>query len=85
MILVQNLLVPYLVKLGFSNPMHGQTIITNRKQHKKGGVASYGKFKNEITRTLAQGNVIITTLIDFFRLPSDFPEFTSDPNQKFTL
>jgi hypothetical protein len=77
-ILVQNLIVPYLINLGFQNPMHAQTIITNRKQHKKGGVTGYGKFKNEITRTLSQGNVIITTLIDFFRLPNDFPGYTDD-------
>lgn len=78
LILVQNLIVPYLYRLGFQHPMHAQTIITNRKQHKKGGIASYGKFKNEINKTLAQGNVIITTLIDFFRLPGDFPGFTLD-------
>ena len=43
-ILVQNLIVPYLIKTGFRNSIHAQTIITNRKQHKKGGVTSYGKF-----------------------------------------
>lgn len=77
-VLVQNLIVPYLVELGFRNAMHAQTIITNRKQHKKGGVVSYGKFKNEISRTLAQGNVIVTTFIDFFRLPNDFPGYTGN-------
>lgn len=58
--------------------MHAQTIITNRKQHKKGSVGSYGKFRNEVHRTLAQGNVIVTTFIDFYKLPNDFPEFTHD-------
>ncbi|MHA7129221.1 DUF4276 family protein [Algoriphagus namhaensis] len=77
-ILVQKHIVPYLVKLGFTTSMHAQTITTNRKQHKKGGVTDYAKFKNEVTRTLAQGNVIITTLIDFFRLPNDFPRYTTD-------
>ena len=77
-ILVQNLIVPYLINLGFRNTVHAQTIITNRKQHKKGGVTGYGKFKNEVSRTLAQGSVIVTTLIDYFRLPADFPGFTTD-------
>lgn len=77
-ILVQKLIFPYLMRMGFMNTMHAQTIITNRKQHKKGGVTDYAKFKNEITRTLAQGNVIITTIIDFFRLPNDFPGFIND-------
>lgn len=58
--------------------MNAQTIITNRKQHKKGGVANYAKFRNEIERTFSQGNVIITTFIDFFRLPNDFPGYTTD-------
>ncbi|WKN40625.1 DUF4276 family protein [Tunicatimonas pelagia] len=76
--LVDRLLVPHLVGLGFQNSMYAQTIITNRKQHKKGGVTSYGLFRNEVGRTLAQGNVIVTTMIDFFRLPTDFPSFTTD-------
>lgn len=80
-ILVQNIIVPYLNSLGFNNPMHAQTITTNRKQHKKGGEGSYGKFKNEIKRTLAQGNVIVTTLIDFFKLPTDFPSYTEDSSK----
>lgn len=80
-ILVQNLIVPHLYKLGFRNPMEAHTIITNRKQHKKGGVTGYDKFKNEIIRTFSQGNVIITTMIDFFRLPTDFPGFTNDSNK----
>ena len=77
-ILVQNLIVPYLIKTGFRNSIHAQTIITNRKQYKKGGVTSYGKFRNEVIRTLAQGNVMVTTIIDFFKLPNDFPGYTMD-------
>lgn len=77
-ILVEKLIVPYLGNLGFTNPMHAQTIITNRKQFKKGGVGSYGKYKNEVSNTLAQGDVIVTTLIDFFKLPTDFPVYTPD-------
>ena len=77
-ILVEKLIVPYLVSKGFTNPMHAQTITTNRKQYKKGGVSSYGLFENEVRNTLAQGNVIVTTLIDFFKLPTDFPSYTPD-------
>lgn len=77
-ILVEKLIVPYLIQQGFTNVMHAQTIVTNRKQHKKGGVGSYGKYRNEVERTLAQGNVLVTTLIDFFKLPTDFPGYTDD-------
>lgn len=78
---VDKVIIPYLHTMGFYNPMHCQTIITNRKQHKKGGIGSYGKFTNEVKRTLAQGNVIVTTLIDFYGLPSDFPKFSHDASQ----
>ena len=71
-ILVNKLIAPYLIEQGFSISIHAQTIVTSRKQFKKGGIGSYGKFRNEISRTLAQGNVIVTTLIDFFKLPTDF-------------
>ncbi len=77
-ILIQDLIVPYLIEEGFTNPMHAQTITTNRKQYKKGGVGSYGKYKNEVNRTLAQGNVVVTSIIDFFQLPTDFPAYTQD-------
>jgi hypothetical protein len=77
--LIEKLIIPYLVGKGYSNHMHAQTIITNRKQHKKGGVGrNYGLFRNEVKNTLAQGNVIVTTLIDFFRLPGDFPSYTNN-------
>ncbi|MCW3787229.1 DUF4276 family protein [Plebeiibacterium sediminum] len=77
-ILVEKIIMPYLVAQGITNPVNCQTITTNRKQNKKGGVSTYGKFKNEVNRTLRQGNVLVTTLIDFFKLPADFPEFTHD-------
>lgn len=77
-IFINDVVIPYLYNLGFRNPMNAQTIITNRKQHKKGGVINYEYLKNDINRVLAQGNVIITTFIDFFRLPTNFPNFTTD-------
>ncbi len=85
-IFIDKVVIPYLYTLGFTtNPMHCQSIITNRKQHKKGGVGSFGKFKNEISRTLAQGNVLVTTLIDFYGLPTDFPGFSSNASGISTI
>lgn len=80
-ILINKHIVPYLINRGFYNTVTAQTIVTNRKQHKKGGVVSFGKFENEVIRTFAQGNVIITTLIDFFKLPTDFPGYTNNSHQ----
>ena len=58
--------------------MHAQKITTNRKKHVKGGNVNYELLKNEIRRTYAQGGVLITTFVDFFRLPTDYPEYTQD-------
>jgi hypothetical protein len=77
---VNNKIIPYLIELGHKNPMTVQTIITNRKQHKKGGVINYEYFKNDINRVLAQGNVIVTSLIDFYKLPNNFPNYSKDSN-----
>lgn len=58
--------------------MHAQKIATNRKKNIRGGNVSYLYFKNELSRTAAQGNVMVTTLLDFFRLPNDYPCFSKD-------
>jgi len=77
-VFVNKFIIPYLYGLGFQNPVNAQTIITNRKQHKKGGVVNYDYLKNDLKRIIAQGNVIVTTLIDFFKLPPSFPNYTTD-------
>lgn len=59
-------------------PMHAQKITTNRKKHAKGGNVNYLLFKNELQRTVAQKGVLVTTFLDFFKLPSDYPGFTRD-------
>lgn len=79
LVLVHNLIIPHLYSLGFQNPVTAQTIITNRKQHKKGGVINYDYLKNDLKRILSQGNVLATTLVDFFKLPPNFPNYTTNP------
>ncbi len=40
----------------------------------KGGIVSYGKFKNDVVRLLHDTSaVMVTTMIDFYGLPTDFP------------
>ncbi len=42
----------------------------------KGGIGSYGKFKNNVERYLKQEkDIVVTSLIDFFRLPTSFPKY----------
>lgn len=80
-IFINQHVIRYLYKLGYKIPMNAQKIITNRQLNKKGGNISFSYLKNDVERILAQGNVIITTFLDFFRLPNDFPGYVNDVNR----
>lgn len=41
----------------------------------KGGLSKYKHIKTDILNCIYQSNTIITTLIDFYGLPNDFPNF----------
>ncbi len=46
----------------------------------KGGIVSYGKFENDIVRLLHDTSAaLVTTMIDFYGLPTDFPGRRSMP------
>ena len=75
---IQKCIMPYLYQKGFTNPMNAQKIITNRKKNKKGGNVAFEYLRNDIERVAATRNVLITTFLDFFRLPTDFPGYTTD-------
>lgn len=77
-ILINNHVIPFLYSKGYSNPMNAQTILSSRKNNSKGGNISYKYLKNDVERIFAQGDVLITTFLDFFRLPNDFPGFTTE-------
>ena len=57
--------------------MNAQKIVTSRKAHARGGNVGYSYLKADIKRTAVQnnGNTFITTFLDFFRLPNDFPGY----------
>lgn len=73
LVFVNKFLSPYLVSQGLNISINAQKIITNNKLQQKGGNVSYQYLKNDIIRIESQGNVVITTLLDFFRIPTDFP------------
>ena len=77
---INKLLIPYLsAKDGLQGiPMHAQRLLTNRKKLIRGGNVSFGKFANDVRNVAASGDVLVTTMIDFFRLPADFPGYTTD-------
>lgn len=39
----------------------------------KGGIVSYGKVKFDVIQLLRDTSAIVTTMLDFYNLPSDFP------------
>ncbi len=76
---VENQIIPYLQeKCGYHTPMNAQKITTNKKKNCKGGNVGIEYLRNEIRKIAASGDTFITTLLDFFRLPNDFPNYTTD-------
>lgn len=76
---VQNKIIPYLQeRCGYHIPMNAQKITTNKKKNCKGGNVGIEYLRNEIRKIAASGDTFITTLLDFFRLPNDFPNYTTD-------
>jgi len=46
----------------------------------KGGVTNFAKFRNDAQRLLnSAGGALVTTMLDYYRLPSDFPGMQSRP------
>jgi hypothetical protein len=46
----------------------------------KGGVTNFAKFQNDTQRLLnSAGDALVTTMLDYYRLPSDFPGMDSRP------
>ncbi len=70
---VKDLIAPYFSNLGFYDvrPFLIRTSRTGR-----GGFVNYLHLKNDITRLLKQETeIIITTLVDFFRMPTNIPKY----------
>jgi hypothetical protein len=48
--------------------------------HFKGGVTNFAKFRNDTQRLLnSAGGALVTTMVDYYGLPSDFPGMASRP------
>ncbi|MEZ4511143.1 MAG: DUF4276 family protein [Chloroflexota bacterium] len=45
----------------------------------KGGITSYAKIKMDVRNALADKNAMVTTMIDFYGLPDDFPGVAQKP------
>ncbi len=50
------------------------TLVTAvRERTYRGGVSKYGPIRRDVLRSLKDQTAVITTMIDFYRLPRDFP------------
>jgi hypothetical protein len=46
----------------------------------KGGVTSFARFRNDAERLLnSAGDALVTTMLDYYRLPTDFPGMATRP------
>jgi hypothetical protein len=62
---------------------HATILVTKRVKsgpNFKGGVTNFAKFKNDTLRLLTSaGDALVTTMLDYYRLPPDFPGMDSRP------
>jgi hypothetical protein len=62
---------------------HATILVTKRVKdgpNFKGGVTNFSKFKNDAQRLLnSAGGALVTTMLDYYRLPLDFPGMKSRP------
>ena len=64
---------------------HATLLVTKRVKNGpnfKGGVTNFAKFRNDAQRLLnSAGGALVTTMLDYYRLPLDFPGMDSRPLQ----
>jgi hypothetical protein len=62
---------------------HPTLLVTKRVKdgpNFKGGVSRFARFRNDTQRLLnSAGGALVTTMLDYYRLPSDFPGMNSRP------
>ncbi|WP_340609728.1 DUF4276 family protein [Xenorhabdus bharatensis] len=69
---VRDVLAPYF----FAQQIYLTPILAQTSSRQKGGITSYGKVKHQITRLCRQDpKAFVTTLIDYYGLPTDFPDY----------
>ncbi|CEE91354.1 conserved hypothetical protein [Xenorhabdus nematophila str. Anatoliense] len=69
---VRDVLAPYFS----AQQIYLSPILAQTSASQKGGITSYGKVKHQITRLCRQDpGAFVTTLIDYYGLPTDFPDY----------
>lgn len=73
---IKDVLSPFLENYGkFLHPF----ILKTSKGH-KGGFTTYKHLKKDVTHLLKMSNICVTTMIDYYGLPNDFPGISSVPS-----
>lgn len=67
---VHQILAPYIWNSGYTNSIQCFKI-----KHSGGGVSKYSHIERDILATVREKDVIVTTMFDFYGLPSDTPGF----------
>ncbi len=67
---VNNILCPFFCSKGIYN-----SIQCFKTKHSHGGMSKYSYIKKDILNIIYEKNVVVSMMIDFYRLPSDFPGF----------
>ena len=67
---INNVLSPYFNSIGIYNYIQCYKI-----KHSNGGLSKYSHLKKDIINTLYENDVVVSTLVDFYRIPSDFPGY----------
>ncbi|WP_309670390.1 DUF4276 family protein [Gemmatimonas sp.] len=78
---VKTILGPWLLSAGV---IVAPTILVTKRasdgKRFKGGVSSYAKFRTDVQRLIgSRGGAYVTTLLDYYGLPSDFPGMLTRP------
>ena len=66
---INKVLSPYL----FGKGLH--SIDCFKIKHSKGGLSKYQHLKTDLINCVYESNVLVSTLIDFYALPKDFPKY----------
>lgn len=78
---VKDVLAPafYPLELFFEKPTLLVTKIVKDGPNFKGGVTSYANFRRDVRPLLKNADALVTTLLDYYGLPADFPGMGDRP------
>jgi hypothetical protein len=80
-VFVRDVLAPYLERRCLLTPILAKTKRTKAGETFQGGISSYRQVKSDIQNLLRDSSVVlVTTMIDYYGLPRDFPGKSTLPN-----